>query len=240
MKFAAVVAAAGIGSRLPLSDEVKAKQFLSLSGLPIYLWSVTRLALHKKIEKIALVLSPDCRGIVEHEMRSAALSGIASKIVIVDGGATRQESVWKSLEALKEDNPDYVLVHDAARPFLTEQMIDLSMERVTEYGACSLAVPVADTVKKAHNQLIIETVDRTDLFLIQTPQSARFQWLINAHRSAASHGLSTTDDAGILEAAGHKVYLIEGSAHNLKLTKPDDLALCQALATIYSPALNPL
>ncbi|MFX9969648.1 2-C-methyl-D-erythritol 4-phosphate cytidylyltransferase, partial [Acinetobacter baumannii] len=71
MKFAAIVAAAGIGSRLPLSDEVKAKQFLSLSGLPIYLWSLSRLALHKKIEKIALVLSPDCRGIVEHELRSS-------------------------------------------------------------------------------------------------------------------------------------------------------------------------
>lgn len=239
MKFAAVVAAAGIGSRLPLSDEIKAKQFLSLSGLPIYLWSVSRFALHRRIEKIALVLSPDCRSIVEHELSSKELAPVAKKVLIVDGGATRQDSVRRSLEALEADNPDYVLVHDAARPFLTDEQIDLSMEKVTEYGACSLAIPVSDTVKKAQDNLIVETIDRTDLFLIQTPQSARFQWLINAHREAATHRLSTTDDAGILEAAGHKVYLIDGSAHNLKLTKPDDLALCQALATIYSPALRP-
>jgi 2-C-methyl-D-erythritol 4-phosphate cytidylyltransferase len=240
LKFAAIVAAAGIGSRLPLSHEVKAKQFLSLSGLPIYLWSLTRLALHKRIEKIALVLSPDCRSIVEHELRSPSLVGITDKIIIVDGGATRQESVWHSLEALEPDSPEFVLIHDAARPFLTDAMIDLSMDKVIAYGACSLAIPVADTVKKAEDHLVIETIDRTDLFLIQTPQTARFQWLINAHRAANSHQVSTTDDAGILEASGHKVYLIDGSAHNLKLTKPDDLALCQALATIYSPALKPL
>jgi 2-C-methyl-D-erythritol 4-phosphate cytidylyltransferase len=119
-------------------------------------------------------------------------------------------------------------------------MIDLSMEKVTEYGACSLAIPVADTIKRAVKSLVVETIDRTDLFLIQTPQSARFQWLINAHRAASTHQVSTTDDAGILEASGHKVYLIPGSAHNLKLTNPDDLALCQALATIYSPALKPV
>ena len=238
MKFAAVVAAAGTGTRLPLSDNVKAKQFYILGGLPIYMWSLSRLALHKQIEKIALVLAPDFRETVEQQVASCGLEVLKSKVVIVDGGATRQESVYKSLQALEDDSPEYVLVHDAARPFLTEEMIDRSIQGVTEYGACSLAVAVADTVKKGENNILGETVDRSNLYLIQTPQSSIFKWLINAHCDAAQSKLSTTDDAGILEASGHRVFIVPGSAHNLKLTKPDDLALCQALASIYSPALK--
>jgi 2-C-methyl-D-erythritol 4-phosphate cytidylyltransferase len=240
LNFAAVVAAAGIGSRLPLPDDIKAKQFLSLGGIPIYLWSLSRFALHKEIEKIALVVSPDFKEIVRRDFADAKVAKIAEKVVIVDGGDTRQESVKRALEALESDHPQYVLVHDAARPFLTDEMIDASIRGVTEYGACTLAVPVSDTVKKAVNKIFVKTVDRADLYQIQTPQSARFEWLLDAHRQGATTQLSTTDDGGILEAAGYKVYLIPGSAHNLKLTKPDDLALCNALATIYSPALNHL
>lgn len=240
MKIAAVVAAAGVGSRLPLPAETKAKQFLSLGGIPVYLWSLSRFALHKKIEKIALVVSPDFREILTRDLADPKLAKIADKVLIINGGATRQESVKLALEALEKDNPEYVLVHDAARPFLTDEMIDASIEGATEYGACTLAVPVSDTVKKSINKIFVETIDRTDLYMIQTPQSARFSWLLEAHRQGASAQLSTTDDGGILEAAGHKVYLIPGSAHNLKLTKLDDLALCNALATIYSPALNHL
>jgi 2-C-methyl-D-erythritol 4-phosphate cytidylyltransferase len=238
LKFAAVVAAAGTGTRLPLSKEVRAKQFYSLAGLRIYLWSLSRFALHKQIEKIALVLAPDFRLLVEQELTSLPPEFFGEKILLIDGGATRQESVRKSLEALESFNPEYVIVHDAARPFLTDEMIDTSIARVTEYGAVSLAVPVSDTVKKGSDNVLGETIDRTGLFLIQTPQSALFRWLIDAHRDASGKNLSTTDDAGILEAAGHKVYIVQGSAHNLKLTKPDDLVLCQALATIYSPALK--
>jgi 2-C-methyl-D-erythritol 4-phosphate cytidylyltransferase len=238
LKFAAVVTAAGTGTRLPLSDKVRAKQFYNLGGWPIYLWSLSRLALHKKIEKIALVLAPDFRELVEQDLASLPPELFSDKVLLIDGGATRQDSVRKSLEALESLNPEYVLVHDAARPFLTEEMIDQSMDLVTEYGACSLAIPVADTVKRGAADILGETIDRTGLYLIQTPQSALFKWLMAAHRHANSNNLSTTDDAGILEAAGHQVYIVQGSAHNLKLTKPDDLALCQALATIYSPALK--
>jgi 2-C-methyl-D-erythritol 4-phosphate cytidylyltransferase len=234
--FAAVVAAAGTGTRLPLSDQARAKQFYSLAGLPIYLWSLSRLALHKEIEKIALVLAPEFREQVEQDLSAQSVNRFIHKIIIVDGGPTRQDSVRKSLEALESFAPQYVLVHDAARPFLTDEMINESMKKVTECGACSLAVPVADTVKRGASDILGETIDRTGLFLIQTPQSARFEWLIDAHRQASVKNWSTTDDASILEAAGHKVYIVQGSAHNLKLTKPDDLALCQALATIYSPA----
>jgi 2-C-methyl-D-erythritol 4-phosphate cytidylyltransferase len=213
LKFAAVVAAAGTGTRLPLSNEVRAKQFYSLGGLPLYLWSLSRFALHKKIEKIALVLAPDFRSLVEQKLASLPPELFGEKILLVDGGATRQESVWKSLEALGSFNPEYVLVHDAARPFLTEELIDQSIVAVTEYGACSLAVPVSDTVKKGTDNVLGETIDRTGLFLIQTPQSAIFKWLLDAHRDASGKNLSTTDDAGILEAAGHLVYIVQGSAH---------------------------
>jgi 2-C-methyl-D-erythritol 4-phosphate cytidylyltransferase len=198
---------------------------------------LSRFALHKKIEKIALVLAPDFRLLVEQDLASLP-PALGDKVFLVDGGPTRQESVLKSLEALESFNPEYVLVHDAARPFLTDEMIDQSIAQVTEYGACSLAVPVSDTVKKGSADVLGETIERAGLFLIQTPQSALFEWLLGAHREASEKNLSTTDDAAILQAAGHHVYIVQGSAHNLKLTKPDDLALCQALATIYSPALK--
>jgi len=139
---------------------------------------------------------------------------------------------------LSADSPEFVLIHDAARPFLSESAINDVLEKVTECGACSLAVPVSDTVKRAKNNLFIETIDRSDLFLIQTPQSARYVWLLKAHQTAISKGLSTTDDAGLLESAGYSVQLVLGAPANLKITKPGDLALCEALTTICQPALT--
>ena len=240
MKYAAIVAAAGIGSRLSQSSNGKAKQFIILANLPLYIWSVTRLGFNPQIEKIALVISSNSRELVESDLKSESLKPILHKLIVIDGGATRQDSVRHGLEAMKEEHPEFVLVHDAARPFITDEMIDSSLAGVTKYGACTLAIPIADTVKRAKNQVVVETIEREDLFLIQTPQAARFDWLLDAHRQAARDGLSTTDDAAILEAAGHKIYLIAGSTHNLKLTKLDDLALCQTLANIYPPALNTL
>jgi 2-C-methyl-D-erythritol 4-phosphate cytidylyltransferase len=239
LKFASVLVAAGIGTRFAGLGE-RPKQFLRLRGLPIYLWSLSRLAIHERIEKVVLVLAKDQELVVQDEILRTLPQPMLQKVALVAGGSTRQESVNFGLESLFSDAPEFVLVHDAARPFLSDDLIDPILEKVIGCGACSLAVPVSDTVKRAKNNVFIETIDRGDLFLIQTPQAARYEWLLNAHRIAISKGLSTTDDAGILESAGYRVELVIGSPANLKITKPADLALCEALTTICQPALTAL
>ena len=156
------------------------------------------------------------------------------KISVITGGATRQESVRKGIEHLATvpTPPQYVLIHDAARPFLTQTMIDNTIKCVTEHGACTLAIPLTDTIKRVKDGLIEATLDRASLYLIQTPQAGRFDWLLSAHRQAAQKQFETTDDAAILEFAGHQVSIVSGSRYNLKITNPEDLTIGQALAPI--------
>jgi 2-C-methyl-D-erythritol 4-phosphate cytidylyltransferase len=154
-------------------------------------------------------------------------------IKVVPGGATRQESVYLGLVELDNDpRPDYVLVHDAARPFITRELVERSVNGAIEYGAFSTGMPPADTIKRIEGSEIKETLDRSNLILVQTPQGGRFDWLLAAHKKAAIEGAATTDDAAILEAAGHRVSIIRGASFNLKITQPDDLVLAEALADI--------
>lgn len=238
MKFAGVLVAAGMGTRLAQPGSGKPKQFLQLQGLPIYLWSLSRMTMHRDIQKVVLVLAKDYLTKVSNEIDHLLPKHAREKVILVAGGATRQESVNSGLEALSASAPEFVLIHDAARPFLTDELIERSLAKVTECGACTLAVPVSDTVKRAKNNVFTETIDRSDLYLIQTPQSARYEWLLKAHRLAISEAVSTTDDAGILESAGYQVEFVMGAATNLKITKADDLALCEALTIICQPALT--
>jgi 2-C-methyl-D-erythritol 4-phosphate cytidylyltransferase len=153
---------------------------------------------------------------------------------VIIGGATRQESVRKGIEHLSESSqsPDFVIIHDAARPFLTNEMIGATIKSVTEHGACTLGIPLTDTIKRVSDGVICETLDRSSLYLIQTPQAGRFDWLLAAHRKAAREKFQTTDDAAILEFGGHAVSIVPGSKYNLKITNPEDMAISEALAPI--------
>ena len=231
--IAAILPAAGTGSRFAAVGEKLPKQYQSLSGQPVYAWAVSAFCLNAAIDKVVVVVSSD---MLEHAR--AHLSDItlarANKITVITGGATRQESVRNGLEHLAADNtlPEYVLIHDAARPFITQAMIDDTIKCVKEKGACSVAIPLTDTIKKVTNGVIQETLDRSSLYLVQTPQAARFSWLLEAHRQAARSGIETTDDAAVLEQAGHHVSIVSGSRYNLKITNPEDLSISEALAPI--------
>ncbi len=231
--IAAVVPAAGLGIRFGLSDNVAAKQFLNLLGKPVYVWSVLSLSSHIEIDSVVLVLPSDSLTVVEVELERYLQPQAKGKMRLTGGGATRQESVFKGLQILQDNPPDYVLVHDAARPFLCQTLIDRSLKQVRTSGACTVGTLISDTVKRVESGLIKETIDRSELYLIQTPQCSRFDWLLSAHKLAQENQLCTTDDAAILEAAGHRVAIVEGPAYNLKLTKPADLKLAQALAPLF-------
>lgn len=156
------------------------------------------------------------------------------KISLVTGGATRQESVYRALLKVKDHGaPEHVIIHDAARPFVSAQIIDLAIDTVTTRGACTVATPVVDTLKVVDGPKIVSTVDRSRLYAVQTPQAAPFDLLLSCHEQARSQKLSVTDDAGILEAFGHEVSIFAGSPSNIKITVQEDLKACELLSPLF-------
>lgn len=226
---AAILLAAGIGARCTRPGDKSPKQFLSIGEHPVWMWPFMALANHEEIDRIVIATLPD---MIDTIRARVAKMSTNKDVTIITGGTTRQDSVRLSLEVLRSTKPEFVLIHDAARPFLTAQIISDTLEGVRKYGACTTGVTASDTVKKVADGVIVETLDRNCLVLVQTPQAARFDWLLDAHEKAQQEGISVTDDAAILEHAGHKVVIVKGSPHNLKITQPEDLALADALASI--------
>jgi 2-C-methyl-D-erythritol 4-phosphate cytidylyltransferase len=148
---------------------------------------------------------------------------------VVAGGKERQDSVRLALAAVGND-ADIVLVHDAVRPFLTIQMVEDVIKAARATGAAIIALPMRDTVKEVRADHVIQrTVDRKPLWLAQTPQAFRKDWLQEAHRKAQAEGIVATDDAYLLEGMGHSVTVVEGSGENIKVTRPEDMIIGEAI-----------
>ncbi len=207
MRIAALLVAAGSGSRFGVETP---KQFLMLAGAPVIRHAARALAAH------ATLLQP----VGEAGPIAAALDGIPH-LPVVAGGATRQASVRAGLEALAPHAPDVVLVHDAARPVIPEGTIPALLAALESAPGAIPAVPVADTLKRAADGRITETVPREGLFRAQTPQAFRFPVLLASHRAAGP--AAATDDASLLEAGGLEVAIVPGAEDNIKLTYPEDL-----------------
>lgn len=214
MRVAAILVAAGTGSRFGAETP---KQFLPLAGKPVIRHAAEALARH-----VAL-LQP----VGESGPIAEALQGL-DVLPVVAGGVTRQDSVRLGLEALESHQPDVVLVHDAARPFIPDGTIPALLASLREAKGAIPAAPVADTLKRVERGVIVETVPRTGLFRAQTPQAFHFQTLLNAHRAGI---MGATDDAALLEAAGESVEVVPGSDENIKLTYPEDLIRLERLMT---------
>jgi 2-C-methyl-D-erythritol 4-phosphate cytidylyltransferase/2-C-methyl-D-erythritol 2,4-cyclodiphosphate synthase len=206
LRVAALLVAGGSGSRFGAETP---KQFVQIAGSAVIRHAAAALA----AEVDLLLPVGDAAAI------SAALTGIAH-LPAVEGGATRQQSVLAGLEALAVHAPDIVLVHDAARPVIPAGTIAALLAALVENPGAIPAVPVADTLKRGHGGAIAATVPRDGLHRAQTPQAFRFPLLLDLHRGAAA---GATDDAAILETAGHRVALVRGSEDNIKLTYPEDL-----------------
>jgi 2-C-methyl-D-erythritol 4-phosphate cytidylyltransferase / 2-C-methyl-D-erythritol 2,4-cyclodiphosphate synthase len=223
MRIAAILVAAGTGTRFGADQP---KQFLLLAGKPVIRHAAEALAEHVSL------LQP----VGDAEPIEAALLGLTGCLPPIPGGATRQDSVRIGLEALARHDPDIVLVHDAARPFIPPSTIPALLAALAESQGAIPAAPVADTLKRVVRGVITETVPRTGLFRAQTPQAFHFAALLAVHRSGVT---GATDDAALLEAAGQSVEVVPGSDDNIKLTYPDDLVrLERIMATPLTPRVG--
>ena len=222
MRVAALLVAAGTGERFRAGQP---KQYVPIAGRPCARWAAEALAGHTEL------LQP----IGDAALLDAALGELAH-LPSVPGGAARQDSVRAGLEALAPHDPDVVLIHDAARPFVPPGTVPALLAALAELPGAIPAVPVADTLKRASGGRIEATVARDGLYRAQTPQAFRFATLLGLHRAAPS---GSTDDAALLEAAGLAVGLVPGDERNVKLTYPEDLArLEQALMPPMLPRVG--
>ncbi|WP_043835889.1 2-C-methyl-D-erythritol 4-phosphate cytidylyltransferase [Muricoccus aerilatus] len=216
MKVAALLMAAGRGERLGGAEP---KQFLPLLGLPVLRRAAEALLRDGLVDAIQPVCAEAERARVDDMLQGlAALPAVA-------GGATRQASVRAGLEALENRAPAFVLVHDAARPVLPGGTVASLLAALAEAEGAIPAQPVADTLKLAEGETVLRTIPRDSLFRAQTPQGFRFPLLLALHRAAPE---GATDDAFLLEAAGHAVRLVPGSESNVKITLPGDLERVEA------------
>ncbi|HEX8362717.1 MAG TPA: 2-C-methyl-D-erythritol 4-phosphate cytidylyltransferase, partial [Longimicrobium sp.] len=198
------------------------KQYLEVRGVPVLLRALTPFIGHPRIGAVVVVLPPE-----DVEAPPAWLAGLP--VTLVPGGAERGDSVWNGLRATPEDAP-LVLVHDGARPFVTAEIIDRVLDGCAEGGAIA-AVQVTDTIKEVGpGGVVLGTPDRSGLWRAQTPQGFPRAALLRAYQRAREEGIAATDDAALFERYCGPVRVVAGSERNLKVTRPADLALAEALA----------
>lgn len=224
----ALVVAAGRGHRVggPLP-----KQYIDLGGRAVLWRTVSALAASDAVDAICVVIHPDDRALYDTALAGLSAATGAKMLPPVDGGTERQDSVRYGLESLKTTNPEYVLIHDGARPFVSATAIDRLVRALRQFCGAILALPVTDTVKRSGDDdadapVITGTVDRSNLWRAQTPQGFQFADILQAHRKAhiaVGGAAPLTDDAAVAEAAGIDVALIAGDEGNFKITTQDDL-----------------
>jgi 2-C-methyl-D-erythritol 4-phosphate cytidylyltransferase / 2-C-methyl-D-erythritol 2,4-cyclodiphosphate synthase len=214
----ALIVAAGRGSRF---GGCLPKQYLPLGGATVLHHAVAALAAHPAICDVLVAIRPEDRSLFDR-----ATEGLRV-LRPVAGGATRQESVRLGLEALAAYHPRRVLIHDGARPFADSALIDRVIDGLERAPAVIPALVLRDTIKRAQDGVILETIDRSALRRAQTPQGFHFDAILAAHRAAAGHEL--TDDSAVAEAAGLTPLLVAGSEDNLKVTTAEDLTAAERM-----------
>ena len=223
-KVCTLIPAAGKGSRM--AHSVK-KPYLELAQKPILSHTIQRFEQNSAVDAIFVIVDQadfsECHATV---LRPYAFTKVQK---LVNGGETRQMSVYNGIRALSAD-VDFVIVHDGVRPFVTDEVIFACLAAADECGAAVAAVPVKDTIKIANTDgFIVETPAREQLWAVQTPQVFRKSLLEEAHQAAQARQLTATDDASLVEQLGFPVKLVKGSYANVKITTPVDLQIAEVL-----------
>ena len=225
MQVFVILPAAGLGTRMAGPQP---KQFLALNGLPILIHSLRAFA---AVERVTAIFVAVRKTEIERVQAQIAEYGLAGRVQVVEGGDSRQESVSHALAALPAPPDDIVLVHDAVRPLIDAATIDRTIDAVIQHGAAIVGMPAVDTIKQvertAHGALITSTIPREFVVLAQTPQGFRYGLLQSAFAEATADGFVGTDEASVVERAGHLVAVVPGSQVNLKITQPGDLELAE-------------
>ena len=223
-KCTAIVLAAGQGKRMGTKIQ---KQFLEIQGKPILYYSLNAFQNSEVIDEIILVTSEGLENYCEEEFVKKYDFSKVSKIVC--GGAERYHSVWHGLKEIDEEG--YVFIHDGARPFVNDDILNRAYEAVSEYGACVVGMPVKDTIKISdENGFAKETPNRSLVWAVQTPQVFQVSLIKEAYgKLMECDDIPVTDDAMVAEQMlGTKVKLVEGSYENIKITTPEDLGIAES------------
>ncbi|WP_459479868.1 2-C-methyl-D-erythritol 4-phosphate cytidylyltransferase [Clostridium saccharoperbutylacetonicum] len=219
----AIVLAGGRGKRMGCS---KSKQYIELEGKPILYYTLKQFIDNKYIDKIVLVVPEDEKEYCKNEVLDK-YGLIIHKIV--DGGKERQDSVYNALDQLK--GSDIVLIHDGARPFVSQRVINDAIKYTRIYGAAAPGVKPKDTIKiRDEKNFSVNTLERDSLVAIQTPQAFDFNLIYECHKKVKESKIVVTDDTAVVENFGNKVYIYEGDYTNIKITTPEDLVFAKHFA----------
>jgi 2-C-methyl-D-erythritol 4-phosphate cytidylyltransferase len=220
MKAVAIIPAAGIGTRMRSASP---KQFLTLEGSPIIVHTLRKFVQCKHIHKIIVPLRKSDVAHLESLLEQEQLSNI---VQLVPGGAHRQDSVYNGFKEIDDENA-VVVVHDAVRPFVEVESIEAIIKEASEKGSAILAIPSVDTVKQIERNLVVATLPRDKIVLVQTPQAFRYPILKEGFERAKIDHFHATDESSLVERLGYEVSVLRGSERNIKITKPADLPLAE-------------
>lgn len=226
-KIIAIIVAAGKGKRMGSSI---GKQWLNLHGKPILAHTLQRFEQTSAVDSIIVVTHPFDIEYCKDEVIERF--GFKKVHKVVEGGKERQDSVRNGLYAV-DDSYTIVIIHDAVRPFVSESMINNSIQSAVKTGGAVVCVPVKDTIKEVSEGYVKRTLVREGLWAVQTPQTFRTELIKEAHKRAVEDGIESTDDASLVERLGVKIEVIEGSYNNIKITTPEDLIIGEAILNSY-------
>ncbi|MBA3716219.1 MAG: 2-C-methyl-D-erythritol 4-phosphate cytidylyltransferase [Pyrinomonadaceae bacterium] len=219
----AIIAAAGQGTR---AGGGQAKQFRELGGTPIIIHTLRRFEQSTSIREVIVVVP---EGDIAGFLQLAGRYTLAKIARVVAGGRTRTETVWRGLQAVRAATAEIVAVHDGVRPFVTSEQIDLTVEAACIGGAAILAVPATDTIKEVRGARVMRTPERATLWHAQTPQCFRYELMRRAYERALAENWEVTDDSALVERLGGAVTVVEGDTRNIKITRPEDIAIAELL-----------
>jgi 2-C-methyl-D-erythritol 4-phosphate cytidylyltransferase len=228
MKVIAIIPAAGLGTRMaPAGKKTAAsKQFFEIEGAPIIIHTLRVFDRNPQVAQIVVALR---KSEMEQFKRNLEKENLAAKVVMVEGGEHRQQSVGNALAQLNAAPDDVVLVHDAVRPFVDDEIIENVIREVEKHGAAIAGLPAVDTIKQveraAEGAIITSTISRERVVQAQTPQGFRYGLIKRAFDSATADGFIGTDEASLVERLGENVWVVMGSARNIKITTPADMEL---------------
>jgi len=225
MKHYAIILAGGLGQRM---DSAVPKQFLALNDKPIIIWAIETFYTSSLFDAIIIAIHPDY-----HKTLQSLLCdyNIQTTVIITNGGKTRQQSCYNALCSLQCNDNDIVLIHDAARPFITQTMIQNCINTTVQYGACGIYTPVKETIAMIKDDSVVEVLPRHAICAAQTPQCFYYSLIMDAHKKALAHSKNdATDDISLVLMAGYPVKAITGNYyHNIKITTIEDIAIAQAI-----------
>jgi 2-C-methyl-D-erythritol 4-phosphate cytidylyltransferase len=237
MKVVVIIPAAGLGTRMTSASRAKSrkpapsKQFTELGGTPILIHTLRKFVASPRVSEIFVALRRDEIVGFRERLETECKDILRKRVELVEGGEHRQHSVANALAAVSAAPDDIILVHDAVRPFVTNDIIDQVIQGAEKHGAAIAGMPAVDTVKQvertADGALITSTVPRERVVMAQTPQGFRFNILKMAFDEACADGFMGTDEASLVERSGKEVAVVMGSSRNLKITTPADMELAE-------------